>query len=124
MRYTLPRQAALIKSIATMGLPFGIATVLVAVQMLGNNLVAINLMGTAGIVALSVCMYLLRFSMIILTGTLESFQPVAAILKGSGDNRGVSLVLGKAYGFLAFSLTLFALIMKCLTSWMPLMVLH
>ena len=48
MRYTLPRQAALIKSIATMGLPFGIATVLVAVQMLGNNLVAINLMGTAG----------------------------------------------------------------------------
>ncbi len=117
LRYTLPRQAALIKSIATMGLPFGIATVLVAVQMLGNNLVAINLMGTAGIVALSVCMYLLRFSMIILTGTLESFQPVAAILKGSGDNGGVSLVLGKAYGFLAFSLTLFALIMILFPGW-------
>lgn len=113
LRIGIPKSMGLLGRIAVMGLPFGIATVLIAVQMLGNNLVAINYFGAAGIVALSICMYMLRFSMIILTGTLESFQPVAAILKGSGDNRGVSLVLGRAYGFLAMSLAVFALLLFC-----------
>lgn len=106
LRFCLSRSFRRVARIAAMGLPFGIATVLIAVQMLGNNLVAINYLGGPGIVSLSVCMYLLQFSMIILSGTLESFQPVAAILKGSGDNRGVSLVLVKAYRFLAVSLAL------------------
>lgn len=109
--YALPRTLRDIGSIAGMGLPFGIATVLIAVQMLGNNIVAMEYLGAAGIVTLSICMYLLRFSMIILTGTLESFQPVAAILKGSGDNRGVGLVLGHAYRFLGISLAALALVL-------------
>lgn len=117
LRFSLPRSFRRIGRIAAMGLPFGIATVLIAVQMLGNNLVAIHYLGGAGIVALSICMYLLRFSMIILTGTLESFQPVAAILKGSGDNRGVSLVLVKAYRFLAVSLALLGLILVLFPAW-------
>lgn len=111
LEYALPRTLRNIGRIAGMGLPFGIATVLIAVQMLGNNIVAMNYLGAAGIVTLSICMYLLRFSMIILTGTLESFQPVAAILKGSGDNRGVGLVLGHAYRFLGVSLALLALVL-------------
>lgn len=111
LAYRLPRTLGHVGRIASMGLPFGMATVLIAVQMLGNNIVAMNFLGAAGIVTLSVCMYLLRFSMIILTGTLESFQPVAAILKGSADNRGVALVLGHAYRFLAASLVLFALVL-------------
>lgn len=117
LRYTLPRTIRQLGRIASMGLPFGIATVLIAVQMLGNNLVAINYLGAAGIVTLSICMYLLRFSMIILTGTLESFQPVAAILKGSGDNHGVALVLGRAYRFLAVSLSVLALILIIFPGW-------
>lgn len=67
LQYTLPRTIKQLGRIAAMGLPFGIATVLIAVQMLGNNLVAIHYLGAAGIVTLSICMYLLRFSMIILT---------------------------------------------------------
>lgn len=106
-----------IKDVVRMGVPFGIATVLIAVQMLGNNIVAMRLLGSAGIVTLSVCMYMLSFSMIILTGTLESFQPVAAILKGLGDNRGVALVLGRAYAFLACALTLFALVLVLFPGW-------
>ena len=117
LRFRLPRTVRHLGQIASMGLPFGIATVLIAVQLLGNNLVAINYIGAAGIVTLSICMYLLRFSMIILTGTLESFQPVAAILKGSGDNRGVVLVLGRAYKFLAVSLSVLALILIIFPGW-------
>lgn len=117
LRFKLPHTVRQLGQIASMGLPFGIATVLIAVQLLGNNLVAINYIGAAGIVTLSICMYLLRFSMIILTGTLESFQPVAAILKGSGDNRGVVLVLGRAYKFLALSLSVLALILIIFPGW-------
>lgn len=103
--------------IFSMGLPFGIATMMIAVQLLGNNMVAIHYLGTNGIVTLSVCIYLLQFSMIILTGTLESFQPVAAILKGSGDNLGVRMVLGKAYTFMSAGLAVLAIILVLFPDW-------
>lgn len=111
LRFAMPRTVASLGRITSMGLPFGIATALIAVQILGNNLVAMRYLGETGIVTLSICLYLLMFSMIILTGALESFQPVAAILKGSGDNRGVALVLGRAYRFLGVSLSLLALLL-------------
>ena len=111
LEFKLPRSASGLKEVAAMGLPFGIATALIAVQLLGDNLVAIRYLATSGIVTLSICTYLLMFSMILLTGTLESFQPVASILKGSGDNRGVALVLRKAYAFLFTGLAVLALIL-------------
>lgn len=117
LSFMMPRSLRNLGKIAAMGLPFGIATMLIAVQLLGNNTVAIRYLGSDGIVTLSICMYLLQFSMIILTGTLESFQPVAAILKGSGDNRGVALVLGKAYSFLAVGLSALALILILFPGW-------
>lgn len=117
LRFAMPKRMAKIAKVAAMGMPFGIATVLIAVQLLGNNIVAMRFLGASGIVTLSVCMYMLQFSMIILTGTLESFQPVAAILKGSGDNRGVALVLGRAYMFLACSLALLALVLILFPGW-------
>ena len=111
LRPKFTRLGAQLGRVASMGLPFCIATMLIAVQLLGSNLIAIGYLGNDGIVTLSVCVYLLTFSMIILTGTLESFQPVAAILKGSGDNRGVALVLGNAYKFMCVCLLILALIL-------------
>lgn len=117
LTYKIPDSLRKVGDITSMGLPFGIATMLIAVQLLGNNIIAIRFLGNNGIVTLSICMYLLQFSMIILTGTLESFQPVAAILKGSGDNRGVTLVLAKAYKFLAVGLLILALILIIFPGW-------
>lgn len=119
--FAMPRTVASLGRITSMGLPFGIATALIAVQILGNNLVAMKYLGEPGIVTLSICLYLLMFSMIILTGALESFQPVAAILKGSGDNRGVALVLGRAYRFLGVSLSLLALLLIFFPGYIALM---
>lgn len=91
------------------GLPFGMATMLIAVQMWGCNRLAISYLGNEGIVALSVCIYLLALSMIILSGTTKTFQPVASILKGAGDERGVVMVIGKAYRFMAICFVFFTL---------------
>lgn len=117
LSYSAPWRSLMLRRIIAMGLPFGVATLLIAVNILGSNLVAMHYLGTVGIVALSVCVYMMMFSMIILTGALESFQPVAAILKGSGDNRGVSLVLGRAYRFLAVSLLIFSLLLVIFPGW-------
>lgn len=117
LKFTLARSVKMLGKIASMGLPFGIATLMIAVQLLGNNTIAIHYLGGNGIVTLSVCVYLLQFSMILLTGTLESFQPVAAILKGSGDNRGVALVLRKAYSFLAVGLSVLAFVLVLFPDW-------
>lgn len=91
------------------GLPFGMATMLIAVQMWGCNRLAISYLGNEGIVALSVCIYLLALSMIILSGTTKTFQPVASILKGAGDERGVVMVIGRAYRFMAICFVFFTL---------------
>lgn len=99
------------------GLPFGLATTLIAVQMWGNNSIAMTYLGQGGIVALSVCIYLLCLSMIILTGTLKALQPVASILKGAGDGRGVLMVIHKAYRFMLLSLFVFVLPLVLCPRW-------
>lgn len=99
------------------GLPFGLATMLIAVQFWGNNSIAMTYLGQGGIVALSVCIYLLCLSMIILTGTLKAFQPVASILKGAGDGQGVLMVIRKAYRFMFLSLLVFVLPLVLFPRW-------
>ena len=100
--------STIVKSLSA-GLPFGMATMLIAVQLWGCNRIAISYLGNEGIVALSVCFYLLALSMIILSGTLKTFQPVASILKGAGDERGVLMVIEKAYRFMAVCFVFFTL---------------
>ena len=91
------------------GLPFGLATALIAVQLWGNNCIVLKYLGNMGIVALSVCMYLMQISMIILSGTLKTFQPVASILKGAGDRSGVMMTIKRAYTFMAVCFVVFTL---------------
>lgn len=111
LRFTGSMRPAELAAIAGMGAPSGFTGLLMSVQIFVCNLVAIHYLGTVGVVVFAVCMYLLRLSMIILTGTIDSFQPVASILAGSDDNRGVAMVLRKAYGFLGGSLLVYALLM-------------
>lgn len=111
LRFTKAMRLSELADIAGMGAPSGFTGLLMSVQIFVCNLVAIHFLGTAGVVVFAVCMYLLRLSMIILTGTIDSFQPVASILAGSDDNRGVVMVLRKAYGFLCSSLLAYALFM-------------
>lgn len=111
LRYTGRINFRELPAIARMGAPSGFTGLLMSVQIFVCNIIAIDFLGTAGVIVFAVCMYLLRLSMIILTGTIDSFQPVASILAGSDDNRGVAMVLRKAYTFLGVSLAVYAAIM-------------
>lgn len=99
------------------GLPFGLATMLMAVQLWGNNSIIMTYLGQGGIIALSVCVYLLCLSMIILSGTLKALQPVASILKGAGDGQGVLMVVRKAYRFMSICLCVFVLPLMAFPQW-------
>lgn len=95
--------------ITNYGLPLFFSTVLLSVQYVGNNYVAGTYLGDGGLIALAVCMQLFSFSMIILTGTLRTIQPVGSILKGLGDDRGMLFLLKRAYTFLAICLAVYAI---------------
>lgn len=111
LRFTSKFNVQELPTIIKMGAPSGFTGLLMSVQIFVCNIIAIEYLGTPGVIVFAVCMYLLRLSMIILTGTIDSFQPVASILAGSDDNRGVAMVLRKAYSFLGVSLMVYAAVM-------------
>lgn len=91
----------------SIGLPLFLSTALMSVQYIGNNYVASRFLGDEGLVALAVCIQLLAFSMIILTGTLRTIQPVGSILKGMEDNKGMLMLIKRGYAFMAICFTAF-----------------
>ena len=117
LRFSMVKSISRLPEIMRNGAPSGFTGMLMSVQIFVCNIVAIDYLGTAGVIVFAVCMYLLRLSMIILTGAIDSFQPVAAILAGSDDNRGVAMVMGKAYAFLGISLAIYSGIMILFPQW-------
>lgn len=108
LRLSIPKPGDIdYRQVATYGFPLFVSTVLLSIQYMGNNYVAGTYLGDGGLIALAVCMQLFSFSMIILTGTLRTIQPVGSILKGLGDNRGMQFLLRKAYIFLAVCLAVY-----------------
>ncbi len=85
--------------ILSLGLPLFFSTVLMSVQMIGNNYVASTYLGDGGLIALAVCMQLLAFSMIIHMGTIRTIQPIGSIIKGLEDDRGMYFLVQKANTF-------------------------
>lgn len=100
-----------IGKVLSIGLPLFFATVLISVQYMGNNYVAGHYLGDDGLVALAVCMQLFAFSMIILTGTLRTIQPIGSILRGLDDNRGMQMLMKRGYAFMALSFAIFTAIL-------------
>jgi len=98
------------KRIMTLGVPLFLSTALLSVQYACYNSISLTYLGKSGLVALAVCMQLFSFSMIILTGTLQTIQPVGAILRGNNDSKGMIMLLGKAYKFLFVCLAVYALL--------------
>lgn len=107
LRLNLGKEKGIMGQMAMMGLPITITTFLIAVQIAACNLVAIRYLGDIGVVTFAVCITLLAFSMIFVSGTMRTIQPVGAILKGMGDARGILLMMGSAYRFLALCLIVY-----------------
>lgn len=100
--------------IFSIGLPLFLSTVLLSVQFIGNNYVAGRFLGDEGLYALAVCMQLFSFSMIIVTGTIRTVQPVGAILKGLDDSRGMLMLMKRSYVFMVLCYVVFSALLVLL----------
>ena len=100
--------------IFSIGLPLFLSTVLLSVQFMGNNYVASRFLGDDGLYAMAVCMQLFSFSMIIVTGTVRTVQPVGAILKGLGDTKGMLMLMKRSYVFMAVCYVFFTALLVLL----------
>lgn len=108
LQFRLPSfSGELLCKIFVMGVPLGISTFLIAVRMTGSNDAAITFLGSNGMEVMAICNNLLGFSMIILSGTMGAFNPVATVLKGSDDNAGVLMVIKHAYRFMLISMAIY-----------------
>ena len=100
--------------ILLIGLPLFFSTVLLSVQFAGNNCIASRFLGDNGLYALAVCMQLFSFSMIIVTGTIRTVQPVGSILKGLNDSKGMLMLMKRSYAFMALCYVVFSLLLVLL----------
>lgn len=108
LRLSIPRIKDIdINKMSTIGLPLFLSTVLLSVQYIGNNYVAGTYLGDGGLIAMAVCIQLFAFSMIILSGTLLTIQPVGSVLKGLEDDRGMLLLFRQAYVFMSVCLVIY-----------------
>ncbi|MDO4215225.1 MAG: hypothetical protein Q4D12_04845 [Bacteroidales bacterium] len=115
MRFKIPTLKDLeLSKILSFGLPLFFSTALLSIQYMGNNYAASTFLGDGGLIALAICMQLFSFSMIILTGTLRTIQPVGAILKGLEDHKGMKLLIHRAYAFMGICLVVYMLVIVCL----------
>lgn len=114
LRFSLPSlfgkwdAKATASKLVSLGLPLFLSTVLLSIQFMIASNTAKTYLGDGGLVAWAVCLQLFSFSMIILTGTLRTIQPIGSILKGMGDSRGMLLLLGQAYKFMIICLIVYA----------------
>lgn len=102
---------ATVSKLASLGLPLFLSTVLLSIQFMIASNTAKTYLGAGGLVAWAVCLQLFGFSMIILTGTLRTIQPIGSILKGMGDSRGMLLLLRQAYKFMTFCLIVYVAVL-------------
>jgi len=86
------------------GLPLALASVLMTVRLLSVNHIILNTLGTAGISILAVCFNLLMISGMFIGGTVQTMQPVAGVLYGAEDFKGVRIAIKAALKTLAFCL--------------------
>jgi len=86
------------------GLPLALASVLMTVRLLSVNHIILNSLGTIGISVLAVCFNLLMISGMFISGTVQAMQPVAGVLYGAEDFKGVQIAIKAALKTLAFSL--------------------
>lgn len=103
VRYALTKSAnvfALKGDVIRFGLPLFLSAALLTVQFYSNNTIATTLLGNDGMVILAVCMQLYDFSLIILTGAMNTAQSLGALVCGENNHAALHKMYLYIYIFL------------------------
>ena len=94
--------------VISFGLPLFLSAVLLTAQFYSNNTVATVLLGDDGMVMMSVCMQLYDFSLIILTGAMNTAQSLGALVRGEDNHQALCKMYRYIYTFLALATSVYA----------------
>lgn len=112
LRFNLSFDTAKIYEIFTTGLPMALASALMTVRLLCVNNVVLNTLGSAGMQIMAVCFNILMIASIFIGGSAQALQPIAGVLIGSEDFKGVKIAVNTALKILSsFIIILVILIM-------------
>ena len=78
------------------GLPLALASALITVRLLSVNHIILSNLGVAGASILAVCFFLLMISVMFISGTVQTLQPIAGVLYGEEDYGGVRVAIKAA----------------------------
>jgi len=88
------------------------------VQLFCVNYIVLDSLGVTGMSILAVCMNILMVSTMFINGSTEAMQPVAGILYGAEDYKGVKMAIQTAMKFLIISLVGFTILVEIVPSFM------
>ena len=97
--------------ILLMGLPFALASVLLTVRLLSVNNIILHTLGVSGITVFAVCLNLLMISSLFISGMVQTMQPVASVLYGTEDFKGVRVTIKAAIKTLSICLLSFGVLL-------------
>jgi len=105
-----------LKGILIMGFPLFLTSICVMVQLFCVNYIVLDSLGVTGMSILAVCMNILMVSTMFINGSTEAMQPVAGILYGAEDYKGVKMAIYTALKFLIISLVGFTILVEIVPS--------
>ena len=94
------------------GLPLAMASILLTIRLLSVNNIILYSLGAAGISILSVCFNLLMIATMFVGGTVQTIQPIAGVLYGSEDFKGVRMAVRTAVKTMTVCLMLFLILLS------------
>jgi len=116
LKYAFTKNKGMFKKIIIMGLPLALSSICIMIQLLSVNHIILDKLGASGISVLAVCMNVLMISSMFIAGTVDAMQPIASVLYGAEDYKGVKLVILSAVKFLLITLVGFTIIIEIFPS--------
>lgn len=100
IRFVKPKWDKRVGKLLMAGIPLAVASVLLMVRILTLNNMVVHHLGPPGMFVLSVCLNITMISSMFIGGVVQTMQPVAGLLTGTEDYKGVRMAVHFAMGLL------------------------
>lgn len=93
LRFVKPVWDKRVGKLIVAGIPLAVASVLLMVRILTLNNMVVHYLGAPGMFVLSVCLNITMISSMFIGGVVQTMQPVAGLLTGTEDYKGVRIAV-------------------------------
>ncbi|MGM0759796.1 MAG: MATE family efflux transporter [Thermodesulfobacteriota bacterium] len=119
LSFILPRKAICRRTgeILATGATSALGQIFLFVKILALNHIVLMTLGTAGMVAFSVCISCLSLVSMFISGATQTMMPIVGAMYGEKDWQGIRFTLHKALSFVVWSSLLLILVFELIPQW-------